>query len=110
MGALHEGHGSLIAARERDHPTIVVSIFVNPLQFADREPTSTATPGTRRATWRSASELGVDLVWAPSVDEIYPPGVDPSLPTPARWGARSRVLRGPATSPACSPSCNGCST
>ena len=71
MGALHEGHGRLIeTARQRgDH--VVVSIFVNPLQF-DREDDLERYPRTLEADLTICNDLGVELVFAPAVDEMYP--------------------------------------
>jgi pantoate--beta-alanine ligase len=74
MGALHDGHAELIrAARERaEH--VVVTIFVNPLQFGD--PVDLANyPRTLAADLRLCRQLDVDLVFAPPVDEMYPGGV-----------------------------------
>jgi pantoate--beta-alanine ligase len=71
MGALHEGHGRLIeTARQRgDH--VVVSIFVNPLQF-DRKDDLERYPRTLEADLKICNELGVEVVFAPGVDEMYP--------------------------------------
>jgi pantoate--beta-alanine ligase len=71
MGALHEGHGRLIeTARQRgDH--VVVSIFVNPLQF-DRKDDLERYPRTLEADMKICNDLGVELVFAPAVDEMYP--------------------------------------
>ena len=71
MGALHEGHGRLIeTARQRgDH--VVVSIFVNPLQF-DRKDDLERYPRTLEADLKICNDLGVELVFAPAVDEMYP--------------------------------------
>jgi len=71
MGALHEGHGRLIeTARQRgDH--VVVSIFVNPLQF-DRKDDLERYPRTLEADLKICNDLGVELVFAPGVDEMYP--------------------------------------
>jgi pantoate--beta-alanine ligase len=71
MGALHEGHGRLIeTARQRgDH--VVVCIFVNPLQF-DRKDDLERYPRTLEADLKICNDLGVELVFAPAVDEMYP--------------------------------------
>ena len=71
MGALHEGHARLIdVARERgDH--VAVSIFVNPLQF-DRKDDLERYPRTLDADLRICNEREVELVFAPTVDEMYP--------------------------------------
>lgn len=75
MGALHEGHASLMrVARERvgDGP-VVVSIFVNPLQFGAGEDLD-RYPRTLDADLDVCKAEGVDIVFAPSVDEVYPGG------------------------------------
>jgi len=70
MGALHRGHGRLIeVARERSD-AVIVSIFVNPLQF-DRKDDLERYPRTLDADLKICNELGVDLVFAPGVDEMY---------------------------------------
>jgi len=71
MGALHAGHASLIERARRDCATVVVSIFVNPLQF-DRPDDLQRYPRSLDADVALCQSLGVDLVFAPSVDEIYP--------------------------------------
>ena len=79
MGALHEGHASLMrVARERigDGP-VVVSIFVNPLQFGAGEDLD-RYPRTLDADLEVCEREGVDVVFAPSVDEVYPGG-DPQV-------------------------------
>jgi pantoate--beta-alanine ligase len=71
MGALHEGHARLIeTARQRgDH--VVVSIFVNPLQF-DRKDDLERYPRTLDADLRICNDRGVELVFVPAVGEMYP--------------------------------------
>ncbi|WP_370466824.1 pantoate--beta-alanine ligase [Streptacidiphilus sp. PB12-B1b] len=76
MGALHPGHAALIrAARERAGAdgTVVVTVFVNPLQFGAGEDLD-RYPRTLDADLRLAREAGADVVFAPSVDEVYPGG------------------------------------
>ncbi|WP_019549285.1 pantoate--beta-alanine ligase [Streptomyces sulphureus] len=76
MGALHEGHAALIrAARERVglHGRVVVTVFVNPLQFGPGEDLD-RYPRTLEADLRLAAEHGADTVFAPSADEVYPSG------------------------------------
>ena len=71
MGALHEGHGSLIrAARARDD-VVVVSIFVNPLQF-NRPDDLAGYPRTFEADRALCDALGADIVFAPGPEEMYP--------------------------------------
>ena len=76
MGALHEGHAALIrAARDRaGRRPVVVTVFVNPLQFgAGRGPRPLPAHPRRRPS-RLAERAGADVVFAPAVDEVYPGG------------------------------------
>ena len=71
MGALHAGHASLIERARRECATVAVSIFVNPLQF-DRPEDLTRYPRPLDADLALCDGLGVDLVFAPEPDVIYP--------------------------------------
>jgi pantoate--beta-alanine ligase len=71
MGALHEGHGSLIEAARRETDCVVVSIFVNPIQF-DREEDLNRYPRHLDADLQFCHDRGVDLVFAPSAQDMYP--------------------------------------
>jgi pantoate--beta-alanine ligase len=71
MGALHRGHGRLIEVAREHSDAVVVSIFVNPLQF-DRKDDLDRYPRTLDADLRICNELGVDCVFAPAVNEMYP--------------------------------------
>ncbi|MFJ4713272.1 pantoate--beta-alanine ligase [Streptomyces sp. NPDC088785] len=76
MGALHDGHATLVRmARERAGADgeVVVTVFVNPLQFGAGEDLD-RYPRTLEADVKIAGEAGADLVFAPSVDEVYPGG------------------------------------
>ena len=73
MGALHAGHLSLVERARREADFIVMSIFVNPLQFAPTEDFS-RYPRPVEEDERLSSEAGVDLLFRPSVTEMYPPG------------------------------------
>ena len=73
MGALHAGHRSLIEYSVRDNDFTVVSIFVNPLQFGPREDFD-RYPRTLEADTAAARIAGADVIFAPSVDEMYPSG------------------------------------
>jgi pantoate--beta-alanine ligase len=73
MGALHEGHFSLVRRAQSRADCVVVSIFVNPTQFAPHEDLTTY-PRTFAADVAALAERRVDLVWAPSVRAMYPDG------------------------------------
>jgi pantoate--beta-alanine ligase len=73
MGALHAGHAALIAAARRTAATVVVSIFVNPRQFGSAADAA-QYPRTLAADQHAAEAAGAHLLFAPDVDEIYPPG------------------------------------
>jgi len=71
MGALHAGHAALIDAARRDCGVVVVSIFVNPLQFNNQDDLA-RYPRTLEADVELCRALGVDVVFAPSAAEVYP--------------------------------------
>ena len=71
MGALHAGHRKLIEEASSECEWVVVSIFVNPLQFGPQEDFD-RYPGDLSADLNVCEELGVDAVFAPEVDEMYP--------------------------------------
>jgi pantoate--beta-alanine ligase len=71
MGALHEGHASLIDAARRETDCVVVSIFVNPIQF-DRQEDLDRYPRTLDADVRFADSRGADIVFAPLEEQMYP--------------------------------------
>jgi pantoate--beta-alanine ligase len=73
MGALHAGHLALVRLARRKADRVVVSIFVNPAQFAPNEDFS-SYPRTWNADLAALSELKVDAIWAPSVATMYPEG------------------------------------
>lgn len=73
MGYLHEGHLSLVRAARRECASVVVSIFVNPSQFGPQEDLGTYPRDLPRDLDLLAAE-GVDLVWTPSADVMYPAG------------------------------------
>jgi pantoate--beta-alanine ligase len=73
MGALHAGHLALVRAARRRARRVVVSIFVNPAQFAPQEDLATY-PRAFDRDLAALAPFNVDVVWAPAVDEMYPPG------------------------------------
>jgi pantoate--beta-alanine ligase len=73
MGAMHAGHVALLDAARRDCATVITTIFVNPLQFGPSEDLD-LYPRTLEADLATCDAAGVDLVWAPSVEDVYPDG------------------------------------
>jgi pantoate--beta-alanine ligase len=94
MGAFHGGHHALMRAARERCDVVVVSLFVNPAQFeeaADLE----AYPRDEARDTAEAAELGVDVLYAPPVDEVYPPG----FATSVRVAGLSDVLEGAERGP-----------
>jgi pantoate--beta-alanine ligase len=73
MGALHDGHLALIAQARATCASVVVSLFVNPAQF-DEQRDLAAYPRDERRDAALAAEAGADLLFAPPVEVVYPPG------------------------------------
>jgi pantoate--beta-alanine ligase len=73
MGALHEGHVSLIRAARAENDVVVVTLFVNPTQFNETADLA-AYPRDEATDAAVAAEAGADLLFAPPVEEVYPPG------------------------------------
>jgi pantoate--beta-alanine ligase len=73
MGALHEGHLSLIRLAREQCDVVVVSLFVNPSQF-DEHSDLERYPRNERDDAALAARAGADLLFAPSIEEVYPPG------------------------------------
>jgi len=101
MGALHQGHLSLVRAAKSQCDATVVSIFVNPTQFAPNEDLA-KYPRTFEADRGSLEREGVDLVFAPSLTEMYPAGASTwvevdDLSTRGEGASRPGHLRGVAT-------------
>jgi len=91
MGALHEGHVSLIRLAKRRAAKVVVSIFVNPTQFAPSEDFS-SYPRTWKADVARLAAENVDLIWNPGVKTMYPDGFATKILTegPAVAGLEDR--------------------
>ena len=102
MGAFHDGHVSLMRRARDERDAVVVSIFVNPLQFGPGEDLS-RYPRDEERDLSMAGELGVDVVFAPTVEEMYPAGepavsVDPGpLGDRLEGAVRPGHFRGVAT-------------
>jgi pantoate--beta-alanine ligase len=73
MGSLHEGHIALLRSARAENETVVMSLFVNPAQFGDASDLA-KYPRDEERDLELAREAGADLVFAPSVDEMYPRG------------------------------------
>lgn len=89
MGALHQGHLELVKAARAENDLVVCSIFVNPTQFNNPDDLS-AYPRTLEADCRLLESVGCDIVFAPSVEEIYPYPLDLSL----NFGTLETVMEG----------------
>ncbi len=90
MGALHAGHRALVEGARAlltDRDTVVVSIFVNPMQFGPGEDLD-RYPRTFEEDLRMCAEAGADLVFAPGVEEVYPGGEPQVTVDPGEAGSR----------------------
>ncbi|HUW77728.1 MAG TPA: pantoate--beta-alanine ligase [Candidatus Nanopelagicaceae bacterium] len=74
MGALHAGHAALVAKAKELAPTVVLSIFVNPLQFGESSDFA-RYPRTLQADANSAESYGADILWTPREEDVYPQGL-----------------------------------
>jgi pantoate--beta-alanine ligase len=99
MGALHGGHVALLRAARQENRAVVMSLFVNPAQF-DQQTDLDAYPRDEARDLEIAEAEGVDVVFAPAADELYPAGfatwVDPGE-TGAEGATRPGHFRGVAT-------------
>jgi pantoate--beta-alanine ligase len=86
MGALHAGHVALIRQARAENAAVVVSIFVNPLQFAPTEDLARYPRPLEADLARCAAE-GVELVWTPGVEDVYPDGTAQVTVAPGPLGA-----------------------
>jgi len=101
MGAFHAGHTALMRAAREACDLVVVSLFVNPSQFNAAEDLE-RYPQDEGADASAATDAGADLLFAPSADELYPPGFDTwvepgDLATVLEGAARPGHFRGVAT-------------
>ena len=101
MGALHDGHGSLVRRAAADGRPIVVSIFVNPTQFGPNEDYA-RYPRTLESDCALLEPLGVAAVFVPSVEAIYPRGLEAAR-TEAAAIALPEVATQPRLEDACRP-------
>ena len=101
MGALHAGHVALFEAARAENGLVVASLFVNRAQFADGDDYA-RYPRDEEADARIARDAGVDVLFAPRADELYPPGFQTwvdveGLSQPLEGRARPGHFRGVAT-------------
>lgn len=103
MGNLHQGHLTLVEEAKARADVVVVSVFVNPMQF-DRPDDLARYPRTLQEDCEKLTRLGVDLVFAPSEKEVYPKGLEqqtyvdvPSLSTMLEGASRPGHFRGVST-------------
>jgi pantoate--beta-alanine ligase len=94
MGAFHGGHAALMRAARAACDLVVVSLFVNPAQFDD--PTDLAAyPRSEAADAALAAELGVDVLWAPSAEHMYPEGFSTRVAVAGLGDVLEGAQRGP---------------
>jgi len=94
MGTFHAGHHALMSAARANWKTVVVSLFVNPAQF-DEASDLAAYPRSEASDADEAARLGVDVLFAPSIEEVYPEG----FATSVRVEGLSDVLEGAERGP-----------
>jgi pantoate--beta-alanine ligase len=87
MGSLHEGHDALLGRAREERDLLVVSIFVNPLQFGNEQDFA-AYPRDEAVDLARCEARGVDVVWAPTVEAMFPSGVALPSPDPGPLGSR----------------------
>src|SRR5579862_6204274 len=94
MGALHEGHRSLLSRARAECATVVMSLFVNPTQFAAGEDL-VAYPRDEARDARVAEQAGVDVLFAPAASEMYPPGFATTVVVAGLSEPLEGAVRGP---------------
>jgi pantoate--beta-alanine ligase len=92
MGALHAGHTALVDAARASSASVLVSIFINPMQFGANEDLSTY-PRSPEADLDLCQAHGADVVWAPALEDVYPDGPAQVSVVP---GALGSLLEGAA--------------
>jgi pantoate--beta-alanine ligase len=90
MGALHDGHLSLVNRARKENDIVVVSVFVNPIQFNNQEDLA-KYPRTVDADLEKLTTAGADIAFVPSVEEMYPEKVE----TVYHFGPLEEVMEGP---------------
>ena len=90
MGALHEGHLSLVNRARKENDIVVVSVFANPTQFPNQEDLA-KHPRTADAHLQKLTTAGADIAFVPSVEEMYPEKVE----TVYHFGPLEEVMEGP---------------
>jgi pantoate--beta-alanine ligase len=93
MGALHAGHVALIKEAKRRADKVAATIFVNPAQFNDKDDLA-RYPRRESDDARMLEQAGCDLLWAPAVDDVYPPGFATSVHVSGvsdRWEGEHRL-------------------
>ncbi len=92
MGGLHDGHLALVEAARRTCDRTVVSLFVNPTQFGAGEDID-AYPRDEAADAAALEAAGADLLYAPTVDDMYPGGLETTVPVPEVAGGLCGAAR-----------------
>lgn len=87
MGALHDGHLSLVSAAQAANQFVVVSVFVNPLQFGEKSDFD-SYPRTLGVDARLLTDAGVDVLFSPSTQEVFPAGMSLTEPVPGPIGEK----------------------
>ena len=90
MGALHEGHISLIDTARKENDIVVATVFVNPIQFNNKEDLA-KYPRTEESDCEKLQQAGTDIVFIPTVEEMYPEPVTETY----HFGAIEEVMEGP---------------
>jgi pantoate--beta-alanine ligase len=94
MGAFHAGHAALMRAARETSDLVVVSLFVNPAQFDDPADLA-AYPRTAETDAAMAEDLGVDVLWTPSAEQMYPAGFSTTVAVSGLGEVLEGAERGP---------------